>query len=223
VGVGNLPNPPTSGQPVATAWGNAVSVRVLQAYANKAALDSIWNDAPEGAEAVTTNDMRVYQRRSGAWQAPLHSPIGVVTKPPLSADSASTITTPGGWQVDTTFGPISLLANRSFMASWTARWEKMATTSPPDVIGGDLVAIGTGEDVAVESGGVGQQILVFGQTLNGVGAAWRGSVSGLFHTLGSTANEVRSVTFRHSVIGSGNRQWQVSLRRLTIVDLGPWP
>jgi hypothetical protein len=224
MGVGNVPNPPVSGQPVASAWGNEVSVRILQAYANKAALDAQWNDAPEGAEAVTLDNLRVYQRRQGRWAPPVWVPLGA--RVTTSDDSASTITTPGGWMVEKTFGPFLLLTNRLFTISWSARWEKKATSIPPDIIGGDVVAIGTGDDVPVESGGVGQQCLVFGQTITGVGAAWRGSVTGLFHTKGSAggpAGEELPVTIRHSIIAGGNRQWEVSMRRVAIVDIGPWP
>jgi hypothetical protein len=143
-------------------------------------------------------------------------------------DAASNVTTAGGWQVEASYGPFLLLSNRLWIISWSARWERMAggTTTPPEIIGGDVVAIGTGDDVAVESGGVGQQCLVFGQTLNGVGAAWRGSVTGIFHTKGSAggpAGEELPVTIRHSIIGAGNRVWNVSMRRFSIVDMGPWP
>lgn len=225
MGVGNLPNPPTSGQPVASAWGNAVSVRVLQAYANKAALDAGWNDAPEGAQAVTTNDLRVYQRRGGLWALPLHASMGMVVQP-TGDDAASTYNTSAGiWYTDRTFGPYNLLVNRLFSISWSARWENKSAAAAPNIIGGDVSAASTGDDVAFEGGGVGQQTLVYGYTLNGNGAASRTSVTGVFHTkamAGQGPNDVRPVTIAHRLIGTTG-SWETSMRRFTIVDMGPWP
>jgi len=224
MGVGNLPNPPTAGQPVASAWGNAVSVRVLQAYASKAALDAGWNDAPEGAEAVTTNDMRVYQRRGGLWAFPLHSPMGQVVSGG-DATARQYNTTSGIWYTEgSRFGPWNLLVNRRFLVHWSARWENKGTQGPPMIVGGDVSVGNTGDDVAFEGGGFGQQTLVYGQTLNGLGAAWRGSVTGVFHTkaaAGQGPNDFRAVHLDHRLIASTGT-WEASMRAFTIADMGPW-
>lgn len=223
MGIGNLPNPPTPGQPVASAWGNAVSVRVVQAYANKAQLDAVWNDAPEGAIAVTTDTFSLWQRRTGVWAKPLALPLGLVL-PQQAWDTAKDVTIGGAgiWYTDQTFGPFALAVNRVYQISWSARWENK-TAPGVAVIGGDVAAASTGDDVPID-GGIGQQALVYGQTLQNAGAAWRGSVSGFFHTRmagGGSINDVAPVTISHRYIGTAGT-WNVSLRRFSIVDLGPY-
>lgn len=222
MGVGNLPNPPTPGQPVASAWGNAVSVRVIQAYASKAQLDLVWNDAPEGAYAVTTDTMRLFQRRGGVWAVPLSGPLGNVVGPIVNDGATDVSTNSGIWYSETPMGPYNLLINRLYQVQWSVRWENRNIAATPAIIGGDLAAAGTGDDAAIE-GGFGQQALVYGYTLNGVGAATRQTTAGTFHTKGTGApNTTVPVTIAHRYIGTTGT-WNVSRRNLVVYDVGPWP
>jgi hypothetical protein len=83
----------------ASAWGNEIRNRSVQAFASTAERDAQWPTAPNGAICVvlTGTDAVLYHRRGGAWGS-LHVP-GIV------ADALVTIATGG---LGITAGPITL-------------------------------------------------------------------------------------------------------------------
>lgn len=63
--VGELTDVPAPGSPIASAWAQEASNRVVQRFANKAALDA-WA-AANGSVAVTLDTNRLYLRIAGVW------------------------------------------------------------------------------------------------------------------------------------------------------------
>jgi len=221
-----VPNPPTTGQPVATAWGNYISTHVVQAYGTQALLDAGWPDAQEGAIACTTNDMRLYQRRGGVWAPPLSNPLGVQWGPDGTYFAPADKAFPGGWSQDVVYNPVSLLVDRLFQVTFEIRVENRSiTTGGFAVLGGQVAASGTQDDVPLEYGN-GQRITSYGWSVPAVvGAAWRQSMTGFFHTKRAGAqgpSQLIAVTFWNHIIVPAST-WNIGNRQLTVVDLGPWP
>lgn len=220
-----VPNPPVSGQPVASTWGNYISTHVVQQYGSKSLLDAGWPDAQEGALAITTNNMRLYQRRGGVWAPPLSSPLGIMWGPDLTYYATADKAFPGGWALDVQFNPVTLIVDRLYQVTFELRVENRSiTTGGFAVLGGQVAASGTGEDVPLELG-FGQAITHYGWSVPAVvGAAWRQSMTGFFHTNGNgaAAGSGIAVTFWNHIIVQAST-WNVGNRKLTVVDLGPWP
>jgi hypothetical protein len=226
MGVGSaVPNPPVTGQPVASAWGNYISTHVVQAYASKAALDAGWPDAQEGAVAVTTDTFRLWQRRGGIWAPALSGPLGIAWGPDSTKYADNDRTIPAGWQLDVSYNPVSLLVDRLYQVVFALRVENRSiTTGGYAVLGGQVAASGTGADVPLENGGSGQAIALYGWSVPAVvGAAWRNSLTGYFRTVkttGQNASTLIPVTFWHHIIGTAGT-WRIGSRILTVTDLGP--
>lgn len=65
--IGELTDVPAPGSAIASQWAQEVSARVLQRFANNAALQA-WA-APDGAQAIDLATARTYVRKGGAWIA----------------------------------------------------------------------------------------------------------------------------------------------------------
>lgn len=65
--VGELDNVPAPGSPIASAWAQDVSTRVLQRFANVAERNALYPAPPDGAECVTLDTYTFWLSHAGAW------------------------------------------------------------------------------------------------------------------------------------------------------------
>jgi hypothetical protein len=68
--IGSLTNVPAPGDPIRSNWPQSMTPLGVHPFASKAALDTAWPAAPNGAFAITLDDYSWWTRRAGTWQRP---------------------------------------------------------------------------------------------------------------------------------------------------------
>jgi len=214
------------GQPVASTWGNEIRDKSLQTFASKSNLDAEWPNAPDGSEALTLDNYRLWIRRGGRWLPPLTLPLGLYYD--AHNDAAVDRSLPGVPGIEDwagTFAPSNLYTNRVVEVIFSARYELKSGTST--AFGAVINVRGTGADIplvyhannATFAGG--QEACVFGWPFGGVGTAYRSATMGLFRTAGTPGQEL-VIQFQHVMLGApAGSVINVSQRELQVVDLGP--
>jgi len=95
VTIGELTDVPAPGSPIASQWAQEVSHRVIQRFANKAALDA-WA-AGNGAMAITLDNGVLYKRVTGGWSrftSISGAAVGIGGSPVAGMVTIATITIP---------------------------------------------------------------------------------------------------------------------------------
>jgi hypothetical protein len=107
------------GNIILAAWGNETRDRARQVFANRAAMDTEWPDAPDGATAYTTDHALTWERNAGAWV--LVSRWTHALKQTWADGSYGD----SGWTwpfTDSTVWPVESIA-RITAVTWTTGWQ----------------------------------------------------------------------------------------------------